>query len=255
MRIVAIVQARCDSTRLPGKVLLPLNGKPMLQHIIDRLSAVPEIEDVAVATTDRLIDEPIWHGPYRAIMNRCDPSDVLTRYYETALVTRADLIVRVTGDCPMVDPALVSRVIKKKLAYRAKPHVNAAVWPWQKRLWPTRHEQAKRKIISGRVYPDFSGFNPYPDGYDVECFTLHQLRCAWATTVDPDKRQHVTSYVYDTPDFGPWDAAVWSEHYWPDVKLSIDTDEDYHRVARIYGVLGDTFSADDVRGYLEGINA
>jgi len=113
VKVVAIIQARMSSSRLPGKVLMPLANKPVLAHIVERLSYCKMIEKIVVATTDEVSDDLVAN--YCANNNidcyRGSLEDVLDRYYQTAKIHHADPIVRITGDCPVIDPVVVDAVI------------------------------------------------------------------------------------------------------------------------------------------------
>jgi spore coat polysaccharide biosynthesis protein SpsF (cytidylyltransferase family) len=168
------------STRLPGKVLRPLAGEPVLGRIVERLRRVPEIAEVIVATSDLPIDTPI--ADFCASRNtsyfRGSETDVLDRFYRAALQAKAEVLVRVTGDCPLVDPSLVSSVLQT-FAEGRFDHYAVACGAG------VAHEGFK----AGR----------FPDGMDAEAFTMKALKEAWNEATLPLHREHVTPFLWSQP--------------------------------------------------------
>lgn len=209
MRTVAVIQARTGSTRLPGKVLLPLLGEPVLAHVVRRASRASVLDAVVVATTTAPGDDPIEalasrHGwP----LVRGSEEDLLDRYLLAARTYRADRVVRVTADCPLIDPSLVDAVVAALVASGADYSSNTL---------PPR---------------------TYPRGLDVEAFTMAALETAGQEDDDPSQREHVTPYLYRNPDrfhlVGVPGAADNSNHRW-----TLDTPEDLALITRIYDALG-----------------
>jgi spore coat polysaccharide biosynthesis protein SpsF (cytidylyltransferase family) len=149
---IAIIQARLTSTRLPGKVMEMINGKTMLDRIISRISICKEIDLVVVASPhDINVDIPIFIG---------DENDVLDRYYQCAKHYGADTIVRITSDCPMIDPDIISFAL---------------------------HYFRRKKYPYVYIAP--------VDGLDVEVFSIDMLREAWENTTEKSDREHVTLYM------------------------------------------------------------
>ena len=166
-RVGIITQARMTSTRLPGKVLLPAGGKPMLAHHLERLAAVGA--PLIVATTTNSADDPLVEiaDSLGAAVFRGSEHDVLSRYVGAAAAENLDVVVRVTSDCPLIDPALIRRGIDRYLALDD----------------PFAH-------VSNVLQ------RSYPRGFDFEVFSAEALRDADAhATADPD-REHVTPYLY-----------------------------------------------------------
>src|SRR3954469_25257635 len=120
-RTVAIIQARLGSTRLPGKVLKPLGGGIVLDHAIERCRAIPSIDAVVIATTDRDEDSAVVAAAERAgaLVHRGSAEDVLQRYASAAEMAEADIVLRVTSDCPLIDPAICDRVIRLRAETKA----------------------------------------------------------------------------------------------------------------------------------------
>lgn len=258
MSTIAIVQARMDSTRLAGKVLLPLGAYNVLHQVVRRLRRVEGLADVIVATTCRHTDKSIATYCREAgisyYLDRGDPSDVLSRYYHCASECEVpvDTIVRVTADCPLVDPEIVQQVMKLRAEHDVD-HTHAAVWPW--------FHRARQAVKTGAAK---LGMDPrplradkpmvFPDGFDVECFTFAALRNTWANALARIDRENVTSY-YAYADRGFRCMPYWASRSWPDVCLSINTQDDYTRVAAIFDECGDAFTSADVYGQLSKVPA
>src|ERR1051326_1059183 len=115
--IVAIIQARMGSSRFPGKVLADLGGRPMLWHVVHRTKGATMLRDVVVATSDSPADDPIAQFCAAVAINcfRGSENDVLDRFYQTARHYRADTVIRITADCPLIDPSVIDRVVQRFL--------------------------------------------------------------------------------------------------------------------------------------------
>ncbi|OFW10836.1 MAG: hypothetical protein A3G20_09120 [Acidobacteria bacterium RIFCSPLOWO2_12_FULL_59_11] len=170
-KIIGIIQARMGSSRLPGKSMMDLAGKPVVAHAIERLRSCESIHQVVVATTTAPADEVILQ-----LAKSCgvegfagSPEDVLDRYYHAAVLHYGDLIVRVTGDCPLIDPTLVDVTVQAL-------------------------------IDSGVEYAsNCRPVSTYPEGLDVEVFTLAALERAWREARLHSEREHVTPYIWRHP--------------------------------------------------------
>lgn len=204
MRTIAIIQARLSSSRLPGKVLMDIEGLPMLARVVDRVSASRLIDGVAVATSsdpsdDRLAAYCRSHG----IRHHRGPlEDVLARFLHAAQREEADVIVRITADCPLIDPALIDAVVTIRDAHRADYASN---------------------VLNRR----------YPRGLDVEVFTAEALARADREGREPHHREHVTPYLYEKPGrfqiIGLDCERDLSHHRW-----TVDTLADLELVRAIY---------------------
>jgi glutamate-1-semialdehyde 2,1-aminomutase len=166
MKVVAIVQARMGSTRLPNKVMKPINGIPMIELLLSRLAKAKEVNQIIVATSIAERNIPLV-AHVCALGYACEQgseNDVLDRYMNAAKTHQADVVVRITGDCPVVDPELVDEVIRGFKAANVDY---------------------------------FSNIDPptYPDGLDIEVFTIKALEKASIETTDPFDREHVTPYL------------------------------------------------------------
>lgn len=186
------------STRLPGKVLHLAAGKPFLQHHLERLRRVKCAQDVWVATTTLPQDDPIVELCARLSVRcfRGSEEDVLARYHGAALVAGADVIVRVTSDCPLIDPEIVDRVIARL------------------KTDPARPDYVSNALVRS-----------YPRGLDCEAFSMEALEEAHRLAVHKEDREHVTPYIYSRPDrfrvLQEVSPVDWSRHRW-----TLDTPED-----------------------------
>jgi spore coat polysaccharide biosynthesis protein SpsF len=218
MKVVAILQARMGSTRLSGKVLLDLAGRTMLARVVRRVRRAPAVDEVVVATTAAPGDDPIVEECQRlevACFRGSEP-DVLDRYFRAAAAHQADVAVRITADCPLIDPGETGRVIRAFL---------------------------DRK-------PDYASNilrRTYPRGLDTEVMTSATLARAWREATEPYQRTHVTPYVYQHPEsfrlLAVTGEADLSAHRW-----TVDSPEDLELVRAVYRRMdgGDAFSWHDV---------
>jgi glutamate-1-semialdehyde aminotransferase/spore coat polysaccharide biosynthesis protein SpsF (cytidylyltransferase family) len=171
-KVVAIVQARLDSTRLPGKVLKPLQGRPLLSHVVSRLQESKMINKVIVATSNEDSDIPIaeFCAHNEVSCFRGSKNDVLDRFYHAAKLFDAEVIVRITGDCPLIDPQVTDRVIKCYLT-------------------------GDSDYVSNIHPPTF------PDGLDTEVFSFSVLERAWKEATMKYQKEHVTPYIVTSDKF------------------------------------------------------
>lgn len=205
-KVVAIVQARSGSTRLPGKVLKILAGRPMLLHVIERVKACNMLDDIVIATTSLRQDRPIIKLAEQAGVSWFAGSEknVLQRYVKAAQMSHADVVVRVTSDCPLIDPVTVDNTVMFF-------EVNSYDY-----------------VVAGVE----SGF---PRGLDTEVFTLDSLVKADRRSMIESYREHVTPYIYNHPEeffVGKFPAP--SELYRPGWRLCVDEEDDFKLVDEIY---------------------
>ncbi len=208
MKTVAIVQARMGSTRLPGKVLMKLQNRSVLGHVITRLQAVNPLDEIWVATTNLPIDDVIAVEAehYGVSVYRGDEQDVLDRYYHTALSAHAQTVVRITSDCPLLDPEITADLIR--FYYKCNCD-----------------------------YASNTMKRTFPRGLDVEVFSFQVLETAWRNADQPYEREHVTPYIYLHPEQFRLAAYVGDEdlsHY----RWTLDTLEDWELIQIIYERLG-----------------
>jgi len=165
-KTVAIIQARMGSTRLPKKVLMDIGEKPMLWHVYERASHASLLDDVIVATSTEPGDDAIeTFCKNRSVpCVRGDETDVLDRYYQTAMEVDADTVVRLTADCPLISPAVIDRVVRE-------------------------YEASDCEYVTNTI--EYT----HPHGLDVEVFDIETLETAWQEATEPSQREHVTLYI------------------------------------------------------------
>lgn len=228
MKTAVIIQARMGSTRLPGKVLVDLAGMPVLWHVIQRVNCSILPDEILVATTINPEDDPIESAcrEWGIKVWRGDPDDVLSRYYDGMLFlerfhTRIDYIVRVTADCPMIDPVII--------------------------------DEAIRAALSGG-FDYVSNIDPpsYPDGLDVEVISRFALIESCKNAALLSEREHVTPYIRNNPRFTRFNLRNFEDQ--SDLRWTLDTENDLIFIRKIYSDLyrsSKIFSTSDVTNYLQ----
>jgi glutamate-1-semialdehyde 2,1-aminomutase len=203
LKTVAIVQARTGSTRFPNKVMRPIGGTPMIGVLLERLSGARRLQQIVLATSDGANDGPLadYVRSLGFEVYRGSESDVLDRYYQAARWVGADVIVRITGDCPLVDAVLVDAVIAKL-------------------------EQ------SGADYASNVAPATYPDGLDTEAFSFVALEKAWRNARAPREREHVTLYLRECSDFVH--ANLENDTDESGERWTVDEPEDFEVVAAVF---------------------
>lgn len=226
----AIIQARMGSRRLPGKVLRRVLNRPLLGHLFDRLRRSRCLEAIVVATTAAEEDRAIrvFAESEGVAVFAGSEEDVLDRYYRAAEQYKIDPVVRITADCPLMDPAVVDLVIEQFLKERADYLSNAAPLPVT-----------------------------YPDGMDVEVFSFAALARAWREAVKPSDREHVTFYLWSHPERFKIrrvdHAPDWSEY-----RFTVDYPEDLPLVEAVLKEFlprDPGFGLDEIIRYLEANHA
>lgn len=212
-RVVAIIQGRMSSSRLPGKILMEVGGQPMLAQVVDRVRMAQNVGEVIVATTTDPSDDPAaeWCAAHNIPCERGSLYDVLDRFYQAARTHHADVIVRITADCPLVDPVVIDRVVQAFYATRADFAANRLPPPWKR---------------------------TYPIGLDVEVCSFAALERAWTEAKEPHQREHVMPYLYDTP--GRFHVHVINaDGDYGSLRWTVDTSEDLELIRKLYEFLGD----------------
>lgn len=196
------------SSRLPGKVLADLGGRPVVQHVVSRAAAIDGVDDVVLAIPEGADDDPLDSAARGLDVRvlRGHPTDVLSRYYAAARATNADAIVRITADCPLLDPAISGRVVERF--------------------------QAGNADYVSNVHPP-----TFPDGYDTEVMTRDALETAWREASDPYEREHVTPFIWKRAERFRV-ANVLSHEDRSSWRLTLDTAEDLERLRAIWSRLG-----------------
>lgn len=204
--VVAIIQARMGSSRLPGKTLADIAGKPMLVRVVERARLAKTIDAIVIATTtnpldDKIVDLCQLHG-YKVF--RGNINDVLVRYYLAAKENNAEIIVRLCADSPLIDAGLIDEVVLAFLS--AFPHVDYA---------------------SNRIYRN------YPIGLDVEVFSFAALEKAFNNAKAGYQREHVTPYMYE-PETPCKAMSVTGKNLLGHYRWTVDMPEDLELVRKIY---------------------
>jgi spore coat polysaccharide biosynthesis protein SpsF len=207
VNIVAIVQARVGSTRLPNKIFCELSGKPLIWHVINRLKISSRLTDIVLATTDNILDDKLasWANQNDVKLFRGSEANVLNRYYNAAIYCKADIIVRITADDPFKDAIIMDSVID---------------------------------MVSNSGI-DF-GFNnkpaSLPEGLDIEVFTIQALKKAYLNSQDSFEQEHVTQYFHRNPSQFSMKNLSFNDDL-SHLRWTIDTFTDYQMACRIYDEL------------------
>lgn len=211
MTIAVIVQARFGSSRLPGKVLNPLGNGTVLQEVLRRCQAIPGIDAVVCAVPDAYKDDKVAEEAVQcgAIVVRGHETDVLDRYVKSARTINADIVMRVTSDCPLIDPEVCGEVL--------------------------------RLLVSERVDYACNNFPPsFPHGMDCEAFTRQALELAWVSGKLPEDREHVTPWIRralemrraNYSEANSENAGILSKMRW-----TLDYPEDYEFFRSVFSLL------------------
>lgn len=205
-KIIVIIQARMGSTRLPGKVLMNITGKTVLNHVVDRVKESKNIDEVIVATTTLSRDDAIIQELEKINCKyyRGSEDNVLKRYYEAAKLYKGDIIIRITSDCPLIDPKVIDEMVDF--------YINN-----------------NYSMVSN------SGLNmknrTYPRGLDTEIFSFELLERAYLNADKDYQREHVTLYMYENePNIYYYKNKSDLSNY----RLTVDTIEDFKLIDYIY---------------------
>jgi spore coat polysaccharide biosynthesis protein SpsF len=232
MHTIAIIQGRMGSSRLPGKVLLDIAGKPMLQHVVERTRLAKSLDAVIVATTVDPSDDPM--AEFCLVQGypcaRGSLHDVLDRYYQAAKMQQAGIVVRITADCPVIDPGLIDQTTQL-VREEHSPMIDFAC---------------------NRLPPPFS--RSFPIGLDVEVCTFAALERAWRESSETFHREHVMPYIYQdvsldqqadrqlATGFSPRGFQIALLNHNPDygaLRWTVDTPEDLAFIREIFARLKD----------------
>lgn len=203
MIVTAIIQARMGSTRLPGKIMKEVNGKPLLLHQINRLKHSNLIDQIIIATTIKKQDDIIedFCKKHNLSFYRGSENDVLARYYEASEKFGGDVIVRLTSDCPIIDPDIVDKTVQYYL-------------------------ENQFDYVSNTIE------RTYPRGLDTEVFSKATLYQAYEKAMLPRDREHVTTYIYTHPDYFSIGSVKGIKDY-SKYRWTVDTEEDYILIKHI----------------------
>ncbi len=212
MRMLVVVQARTGSSRLPGKILMPLQGKPLLQRMLERVRAASVPFQLVVATTVDPEDDPV-RDLCHSLGIDCfsgHPTDLLDRHYRAARERNANVVVKIPSDCPLIDPRVIDRVLGFFLQHSTE-------------------------------YDYVSNLHPatYPDGNDVEVMTMETLSIAWREATKDFEREHTTPFIWERPERFRIGNVVWETglNYSMSHRWTIDYPEDYAFLQRVYDAL------------------
>jgi glutamate-1-semialdehyde 2,1-aminomutase len=203
VKVLAIIQARMGSTRLPNKVMLNIGSTPMIGVLLSRLSYSKYIDKIVLATSSDIRNTPLveFVNQLNYDVYQGSESDVLDRYYQAALKYSPDVVVRITGDCPLVDPEVVDSVIKT-------------------------FKMSDVDYVCNTNPPT------YPDGLDVEVFSFSALKTAWKEAKNIYDREHVTSFIYESERFKIKNVASSVDH--SNERWTVDEPEDYEVIKYIF---------------------
>src|SRR5262245_57932673 len=226
-RVITVIQARSGSTRLPGKVLLPLGAATVLGCMLARVRRAEYAGTVMVATTTDPADDDIARQATGAgaLVFRGHPTDLLDRHYQAARLLGADLVVKIPSDCPLIDPAVIDRVLA--------------------------HHVAQPADYTSNLHPQ-----SYPDGNDVEVCTFAVLESAWRYATRPLDREHTTPFLWDPPGRFRVANVVWEtgQDLSRSHRVVLDYAEDYEVIRAVYDALfpsNPEFTVRDVVDYLD----
>lgn len=266
MTSAAIIQARMGSTRLPGKVMRPLCGRTILGHVLTRALRCPLLYSVVVATTTQPADEAIAieSQRYGAQVFRGSETDVLARYYEAARAHQVELIVRITSDCPFLDPDLLARMLT---AFQEHPTDSGRTT--NRNSGDARNEeevhgpkacakpmealQERPPAAPPLDYLSNTLRRTFPRGLDLELFTFAALERAVHEAVAPPEREHVTPYIYGHPErfrLSSFEQAIDRSS----LRWTLDTPEDWQFIQAVYEALGprgEMFSTEKILDWLQ----
>ncbi len=227
LKIVCTIEARMNASRLPGKMMLPLAGKPVIERVIDRIRPSKYVDEIIVASTEHPLDDLL---EYACKLSKClcyrgSEEDVMSRVLEAAETVDGDLIVEINGDCPMIDPRHIDQVIAA--------------------FFSGEFDYASNLTALG------SGF---PDGMDVQVFPVSILREVSGYITDPVARSHVSYPIYSQPErYRCVTCHAEGDLVWPELELLLDEKDDYILLDTLYRRLTENssaFTAEDVVRYL-----
>lgn len=227
-RVVAVVQARMGSTRLPGKVMKSICNKPVIELMLERLSKSKLIDEIVVATTNLNEDNVIfdWAKKFEYSVFRGSELDCLDRHYQVGKKFDAEYVCKITPDCPFIDPQIVDKVIGYFL-----------------------ENSEKYDYVSNGHPPS------YPDGLDMEIMHLSTLETAWKHSVDPIEREHTTTHIWKNPNIFRIGNVLMSEekNLFMTKRWTLDYPEDFEFIEKVYENLyqnGKIFLMDEILEFL-----
>lgn len=228
-QVIIIVQARMSSSRLPGKVMLPVLGKSLLARMVERLMMIRHSARIVIATSTDVQDDVIETeaNELKIACYRGSLDNVLDRHYQAAKIHNADLVLKIPSDCPLIDPQVIDQVLDFYFSHKDK-------------------------------YDFISNLHPatWPDGNDVELMTMVCLQKAWENSTRTLELEHTTPYIWENPQVFRIANVLWETgmDYSMSHRFTIDYPEDYEFIKRVYEELYRTnhsFSCRDILELLE----
>jgi spore coat polysaccharide biosynthesis protein SpsF len=220
-KIVCTIEARMTSSRMPGKVLKPLAGEPALQRVVERIQKSKSVDEIIIATTENISDQPIVDlcNKIGCSCFRGSKNDVLKRVLEAAKSFNGEIIVEITGDCPLIDHRHIDKVVELFFS-------------------------GEYDYAANCIEPSF------PEGFAVQVFPTKILEEVNKLTDDYIDHIHVSYYIYNHPErYGLINWKAEGHMYWPGLALTLDEEDDYVLLSKIFNELfpeNEDFSAEDV---------
>ncbi|MDD2962897.1 MAG: glycosyltransferase family protein [Bacteroidales bacterium] len=209
MRIIAFIQARMSSTRLPGKIMLPLLGQPLLLRMVHRVANSKYCNAVVVITSTQFHDDVVEKLCFENNVNcfRGEPEDLLDRHYKAAIAYQADVVIKIPSDCPLIDSKVIDEVISRYM------------------------EACESADYVSNLHPA-----SWPDGNDVEVIKFEALEAAWKEANKPYEREHTTPFIWENPQrFNNINVTLGIGLDFSDkIRLTIDYIEDYELIKAIF---------------------
>lgn len=229
VNIVIVVQARMSSSRLPGKVLMPILGKTLLSRMIERLQMIKHQAQIVIATSEEASDDVIEQEALKINVPcyRGNLNNLLDRHYQVAKKWNADIVLKIPSDCPLIDPRVIDTVLDFYFA-------NEGQYDYVGNLHPAT----------------------YPDGNDVEIMTLTCIEKAWKEATRSLELEHTTPYIWENPDKFRIANVAWNTglDYSMSHRFTIDYEADYQFIKRVFEELYPAkpdFSCDDILALLD----
>jgi len=227
MSVLVVVQARMSSTRMPGKILRPLGGRPLLVRMLERVRAARTPFELLVATTTESVDDPVVAVAAQAGVQtvRGHATDLLDRHIQATRSVDADAVVKIPSDCPLIDPAVIDRIIGA--------------------------------FLDDPTYDYVSNLHPatWPDGYDVEVMSRAAIETAHREADRPHEREHTTPFLWDRPERFRIKNVTWDRDLQMTHRLTIDYPEDYALIQAVFDALHveghEPFGLDAILDYLD----
>ena len=225
LKRVATIEARMTSSRLPGKIMKEIIGRPLLERLVERIRRASLVDEVIVATTVNPQDDVVekWAGQAGISIYRGSEDDVLLRVLEAAKAFSGDIIVELTGDCPLLDPAMIDQVVRFYL-------------------------DSDYDYVSNILE------RTYPRGFDIQVFSTAVLDEVNRLTQDPADHEHVSLYIYEHPErYKLGGLRAPDALCAPDYRLCVDTPDDLEVIRKIYETLypkNPAFSALDILNFM-----